>query len=372
VRQYDLDARLIYERLASGQLAWIGLADRGAGEFDDLVLGLTVGSIEAYQLKTSKHPEPFSIETLLTGAQNLLRRKIEARDALGPEARGGEIRTIFACDDFPRVDDNIGPPGRAGSSAGFLTTFAQYRETWSLEEWKASPFGAFIGRLQAASKLGDEAFTRLFRGMRFLPAGAEPRQGHQAQTAGDHRRIRELAAHLPRLVADARGRDRWTAEELLAAMGWRDAFGVRHAHQFPVDEFVQRNPETEEALQAALASRDQGYVSLLGPPGAGKSTLLQSGLLPMRNVIIVRYLAFVPGEGQGLGRAEAYDFLHDLVTQLKQGGLGQLVIPSADLQELRPQFARLLTEAGERFISDRHADGGRGRRARPRPTGRAP
>lgn len=40
VPQYDLAARVIYEALAAGRLQWIGLADRGAGAFDDVVLGL--------------------------------------------------------------------------------------------------------------------------------------------------------------------------------------------------------------------------------------------------------------------------------------------------------------------------------------------
>src|SRR5713226_7345770 len=82
VRQYDLAARLIFEALAAGRLAWIGLADRGAGDFDDLVLGLVDGAIEAYQLKTSKHPEAFGLQTLLLGASDLLGRQLKARRAL--------------------------------------------------------------------------------------------------------------------------------------------------------------------------------------------------------------------------------------------------------------------------------------------------
>src|SRR5260221_248017 len=64
IRQWNLAARLIYEAIASGRLAWVGLADRGAGQFDDVVLGLTDGTILAHQVKTSQHPEPFYIETM--------------------------------------------------------------------------------------------------------------------------------------------------------------------------------------------------------------------------------------------------------------------------------------------------------------------
>jgi hypothetical protein len=90
-------------------------------------------------------------------------------------------------------------------------------------------------------------------------------------------------------------------------------------------------------------------VSLIGVPGSGKSTLLAAGLLPTPRAVVVRYLAFVPDERQGLGRAEAFDFLHDLVKQLKQQGLGVSILPGMERVELREQFEALLREAGQRF-----------------------
>jgi hypothetical protein len=77
VPQYDIGARLIYEHLADGRLEWIGLADRGAGGFDDLVLGLR-DRISAYQIKTRQDPQQFSVRTLLLGSQHLLRTLVEA------------------------------------------------------------------------------------------------------------------------------------------------------------------------------------------------------------------------------------------------------------------------------------------------------
>lgn len=98
VPQYDLGARIIYEALASGHLLWIGVADRGAGAFDDIVLGLT-DRITAYQVKTSRDPKPFSIRTILLGAEGLLGRMIDARRRLTMDYPNTLIETIYACDD---------------------------------------------------------------------------------------------------------------------------------------------------------------------------------------------------------------------------------------------------------------------------------
>jgi len=76
VSQYDLAAHLIYANLAAGTLKWIGLADRGAGRFDDIVLGLASRTI-AYQVKSSRNPSSFSVRTLLLGAEPKLQRQLE-------------------------------------------------------------------------------------------------------------------------------------------------------------------------------------------------------------------------------------------------------------------------------------------------------
>lgn len=351
VRQWDLSARLLYEAIAAGRLAWVGLADRGAGQFDDLVLGMTDGNVVAHQVKTSQNPDTFSLDTLMLGAPALLARQLAARTQLA--ARGATvIQTVLATDDIPRLDDQLRGTSGSASTAAFLEQFQLHHDCWSLEDWRASAFGGFVDQLRTASGLTDEAFLKAFRGMRFLTAGDERGRGHQAVTPNEQRRITQLAGLIPRLVAQKGAPDRWPLTDFLRELGWRDAFELRHAHQFPIDEFVQTNAEAEGRLQAALADPKHRYVSLLGPPGVGKSTLLQSGLLPTPQAVIVRYLAFVPDERHGLGRAEAFDFLSDLIAQLKQGGLGQTLIPGQELEELQAQFERLLGECSARWASE--------------------
>ena len=142
VPQYDIGARFIYEALASGHLLWIGVADRGAGAFDDIVLGLT-DRIAAYQVKTSRDPEPFSIRTILLGAAGLLGRMIDARRRLTTDYPTTLVETIYACDDHPRTDDDVANSNGI-SSAAFLRAHAAHRLTWSLLDWKASVFAGLV------------------------------------------------------------------------------------------------------------------------------------------------------------------------------------------------------------------------------------
>ena len=348
VPQYDLTARVIYEALAAGRLNWVGLADRGAGTFDDVVLGLR-DRIAAHQIKTSRDPEPFNIKTVLLGANKLLARMLDSRQRLERSDPGLVIETIFACDDYPRTDDNIVGIGGSGSSSAFIRTHEARRSSWTLQDWRNSQFGPFVQEVQRASGLDDTSFETAWRNMQFLVGGRarDFDAGHYGD--GDHNRLKELAALLPRLVADPADRDRWSPEDLRGRLSWHDPFALRHGHSFPVDALYQSNAPTQQKLQETLARTSSGYISLVGPPGAGKSTLLAAGLLPTPRARVLQYLAFVPDERHGLGRAEAFDFLHDIITQFKHQGFGSKMMPGSDLNELRTQFEALLTEASGRF-----------------------
>src|SRR5215831_1494457 len=71
VPQYDFAAYAVHKAIADGTLQWVGLADRSAGNFDDLVLGLSERVI-AHQIKTSSKPKKFSLRTLMLGSNALL------------------------------------------------------------------------------------------------------------------------------------------------------------------------------------------------------------------------------------------------------------------------------------------------------------
>lgn len=345
VQQYDLGAHLIYTALAIDELRWIGLADRSAGKFDDIVIGLS-DRTEAYQVKTSTTPKAFRVDTLLLGASDLLKVMWDARQELIATDCLLPINITYASDDFPAADDQL--TEQVGtSSAELLRIHAIYGSVWSLGDWEGSPFGPFVRRVQQASGLDEEVFLTFWQSTRFWHTSMGRIQLDEYHPK-DRERLEKLAGLLPRMVADKTNRDRWTREDLLDSLGWRDPFHPRHRHVFPVDAWYQSNETTRIKLASALKVT-RGYVSLIGEPGSGKSNLLTADMLPVPRAHIVRYIAFIPNEGHGLGRAEASDFLHDLIQQLKLQGLGSKIMPLGDLNEMRAGFEELLGEVHDRF-----------------------
>jgi hypothetical protein len=251
VTQYDFAASLIYEGLASGRLHWIGVADRQAGKFDDLVLGYA-NQIFAYQVKASADLSPFSIRTQLLGAENLLAKIVKARQSISRSAQGASVEIIYVSDNFPRADDSIADLEPPVSSAAYLRAHDAHRLSWALSDWKSSIYGRFVTEVQEATGLDDLEFETLWRHLSFK-TGAESRQcGLPFPSSDDQKRIKQIAALLPRLVADKSDQDRWSVHEVLIKLQWDSPFTLRHSHTFPVDALYESNQETQQKLSEAL------------------------------------------------------------------------------------------------------------------------
>ncbi|WP_354519369.1 ATP-binding protein [Lysobacter enzymogenes] len=349
VGQYERAGAAIYVALERDELLWIGVADRNAGIADDLVLGFD-GLVVGHQFKTSKFPGTFTVETLFTGANGLLKPLVHAWQCLrkdNPESRV-EIRLVV--NDFPSINDKPGD-GTQPHSAAFLEELQQHPNR-SLSDWYAPGWSRLIDHLRREAGLEDDDFEQFLHSLRVVcGAAANFIQSHKLN-AEQARQASEIASVLPKLVADERDKDRWTRGELLRELGWRDPAKTLLIHRFPVGAYVQRNRDSEFKLLAALHAADQGYVSLIGPPGSGKSTLLQVALATQASVRLVRYLAYVPGAAQGVGRGEADNFLTDIGTQLRNSGLVGLRLRDDSLHERREQFGVLVQQAGERFARE--------------------
>jgi len=347
--QYDRAGAAIYAELERGQLLWIGVADRSAGIVDDLVLGFD-GLVVGHQFKTAKFPGAFTVETLFTGAEGLLKPLVNAWQSLRKADPGSRIEIRLVVNDYPSINDKPGETTPAHSAA-FLDEFERFPDR-PLQAWRATCWGRLIERLRQASGLDDDDFERFLHALRVLHGAAADFVQFHKLSAEQARLAAEIAKVLPKLVTDARDKDRWSREELLQELGWRDPAKTRHLHRFPVGAYVQRNRDTELSLLQAIRTVEQGYVALAGPPGSGKSTLLQMTLAIEPDVRLVRYLAFMPGAAQGVGRGEADHFLEDVATQMRNGGLLGVRLRDSSQHERREQFGVLLKQAGERYERD--------------------
>lgn len=349
VGQYERASAAIYAALERDELLWIGVADRNAGIADDLVLGFD-GVVVGHQFKTSKFPGTFTVETLFIGADGLLKPLVHAWQCLREESPGSRVEIRLVVNDFPSVTDKPGD-GTPPHSAAFLDELERHPSR-SLQDWHSSGWSRLIERLHREAGLSDDEFEHFLHSLRVLHgAAADFVQSHKLSSE-QARLASEIAKTLPRLVADVRDKDRWSRDELLHELGWRDPAKTLHIHRFPVGAYVQRNRDTEVKLLHALRGVDQGYIALIGPPGSGKSTLLQVALATEANIRLVRYLAYVPGAAQGVGRGEADNFLADIGTQLRKSGLVGLRLRDDSLHERREQFGVLVKQAGERFARE--------------------
>ncbi len=346
VGQYERAGAAIYVALEREHLRWVGLADRSAGIADDLVLGFE-GLVVGHQFKTSRFPAPFTVETMLTGANGLLKPLIHAWQCLKAANPSDRVEIRLVVNDYPSVNDKCGSTDSLHSAA-FLEQLQRFPDR-SLQEWRLNGWSRLVDILLSTSGLDEDEFERFFQNLRVVyGAAADLIQSHKLGTE-QARLASEIAKVLPKLVSDVRNKDRWSREELLHELGWRDPDKAFHIHRFPVGAYVQRNLETESALLAASRDIKQGYLSLIGPPGSGKSTLLQVALATEPNIRLVRYLAYVPGSAQRVGRGEADSFLEDVDAQLRNSGLMGLRLRNNSLHERRQQFDALLEQAGERY-----------------------
>lgn len=112
-RQCASAAAAIYYGLQTRQLRWVGVADRCAGVADDVVLGFD-DEVIGHQFKSSRHPNPFRIATLLTGGSGLLPGLVQASDEEGLWADRREIRLRHGLS-FPLAGQI--PGARAGAFA---------------------------------------------------------------------------------------------------------------------------------------------------------------------------------------------------------------------------------------------------------------
>ena len=154
-----------------------GVADRNAGIADDLVLGFD-GLVVGHQFKTSKFPGTFTVETLFTGANGLLKPLVHAWRCLSKDNPGSRLEIRLVVNDFPSITDKPGD-GTPPHSAAFLEEFQQHPNR-PLADWYTPEWSRLIDHLRREAGLADDDFQQFLHSLRVVfGAAADFIQSHK-------------------------------------------------------------------------------------------------------------------------------------------------------------------------------------------------
>ena len=313
-KQYEYSACVLYKLMQDGLLNAISIAEPAACIFDDLVLH-TNGGILATQVKSEKSATYVSLRTELK--DSLIAEMATSWLSLKERVETGEVNLryifagLFSTSDTALANSNAQGARHSAAFADFISRTELCDDVIASSVWSDT-----LTDLRIRSSLDQLDFLEFLNHLdlkdeRELQANALSNFGPI-----DRSKAAEVLSLIPRLVRASTPGQRYTEQDLINKLGWRSRLSQHNLHVFPVPPDYQENEATERKLIDLIERTTQGYIALIGPPGTGKSTLLQRGLFSNQSYSISRYLAFLPGQRQGLGRAEASEFLNDIIAEL--------------------------------------------------------
>lgn len=347
LRQYEYSASVLYGLMQEGALEAITLADPSAGIFDDLVVH-TNGEVQATQVKSQKDASYVSLGTELKAP--FLRAMAESWLKLEQKFGVGRVRLryIFA-GYFSTSDTTLANANANGArhSAEFARFISQ--DDLSLAVMQSSIWSAKLAELQALSGLDATTFMRFVDNLDLKDEREIQENRINVFPIRERSKVEALRGLLPVLTASSAPGQKWSEQDLIDKLGWRSRLSQHNLHVFPVPSDFQDNEATERKLLDSINHISSGYVALVGPPGTGKSTLLQRSIYSTPAYSVSRYLAFHPDQRHGLGRAEAAEFLNDLIAELKTQGFYGSRFAEDNLSGSRTEFAKQLENASKRY-----------------------
>lgn len=346
-KQYEYSASVIFRLMQNGVLEAVSISDPAAGIFDDLVVH-TKGVIQAIQVKTEKNATYVSLATELK--DDKIKAMADAWSGLRTRYGTEDVRLRYIFPGlFSKNDTALASGGTSGArhSAEFAA-FVSNRDL-SKELIEQSIWSTTLADLQARSGLGEEDFIKFLCHLEFSDERELLANRLETFQPADRDQVEAIRSLLPVLISTSSAGQKWSEQELVDKLGWRSRITQYNVHIFPVPPDYQQNDATEQKLVELIDKTNRGYVALVGPPGTGKSTLLQRGIHSTAEYAVSRYLAFHPDQRHGLGRAEAGEFLNDLIAELRSQGLYASKFASEDLPDLRKEFSKQLASASARF-----------------------
>lgn len=342
--QYEFSATTLLRLIQDNRLDAISVCDQAAGILDDLVV-ISGTDLIAHQIKSQNFPGPFRLNTELV-ENRLIEDIAKSWSSLRKEYPDKRICIRYVLPGYPSTKDKNDFSG-VGHSAQLLSYLADSNTEISRKALLESEWATFIRELLAASALSEEQFFEMFCLLTFYDQGEIIRRHINTLDPYSSKKAQQIKHLLPELVANRSTKKFWSEQELVNKLGWNRMAGLRAHHNFPLYRDVQVNPAVEEKLKKAIKEHSSGYISLIGPPGTGKSTTLQRAITTSPNQGVARYLAFLPDQRHGLGRAEATDFLNDVTFGLNKLGFSRARF--ADENELREEFLKQLEEARDLY-----------------------
>lgn len=327
--QYLVKAELILDELLRGRLEWIRVADTTMGSVDDIVIG-TEGRVDAYQVRWSRHPSPFTFRDLTgspRGKSSLLAILAHGWKVCTRQHPSRRTVVHLRTNDYPSTSDALTTGTRPNHFAAFVSQVwdpvnaAPLSDPFEVpDEWSPT-----WREFMEATGLPEEEFRSFVKDCELEFGRRTHRDVVPADRAEDRFRreeIDDLAHELWQIAGEPRQLVHLSREDLIRRMSWDGRFSANNPHRFPVDrQLYQHIAATADELSEAIEELPGGYVALLGSPGTGKSSLLTETLNEME-ARVVRYYAYVPdAAGPVALRGESVSFLHDVATELDRLGL---------------------------------------------------
>ncbi|MES9874197.1 MAG: hypothetical protein ABW146_13855 [Candidatus Sedimenticola sp. 6PFRAG7] len=342
--QYEFSASTLLRLMQDNRFDAISVCDDAAGILDDLVI-FSGRDLLAHQIKSQTFPKAFRLKTELVN-NKLISEIAKSWATLCEEYPDKRIHISYVLPGYPSTSDKK-YFNDVGHSADLLFYLSDPETDYSKDALLNSEWAPFIRELIIASTLNEDQFFEMFCQLKFYDQGEIIRRQIDTLDSYAAKKAKQIKHLLPEIVASRSTKKNWSEQELIDELGWHRISGLRASHSFPLYRDVQVNPAVEEALKNAINEHSSGYISLIGPPGTGKSTTLQRAITTSPNHGVVRYLAFLPDERHGLGRAEAVDFLNDVTFALSKLGFSRARF--ADDNQLREEFRKQLEEARDLF-----------------------
>jgi hypothetical protein len=333
--------------MQDGALEAISIAEPASGIFDDLVLHAE-GRVVATQVKSEKSATYVSLGTELKG--DLIAEMAASWLALKERFQTDNVHLryifagLFSTSDTALANTNAEGARHSAAFADFISRTELDDDAIASSIWRDA-----LTDLQSRSGLDQSAFLEFLQHLELKDERALQANAMANFAPADRSKVAEIQNLLPTLVRTSNAGQIYTEQDLIDKLGWRSRLSQHNVHVFPVPPDYQENEATERKLLDLIDHTRQGYIALVGPPGTGKSTLLQRGLFSTPSYSISRYLAFHPGQRHGLGRAEAGEFLNDVIAELRSQGLYASKFSDHNLSGLRTEFAKQLEAAGARY-----------------------